>query len=363
MNTDFQALMARANRLTQSGDLLAATEAIQRALGGGAALPARAAPMSTTDHATDHAMIDDAIDGTELVSAAVDDRTKAPLGVGRTVSGRYADAHSSRDYRLYMPPQEGSVPLPLVMMLHGCTQTADDFAAGTGMSQAARERGFFVLYPEQSVQANSQRCWNWFKHSHQQRERGEPALLAAMLRSVMAEHAIDPARVYVAGLSAGGAMAAILADTHPELFAAVGVHSGLAAGSARDLQGALSAMRQGGAGSAGAGAADGRGVPTIVFHGDADATVHPSNGEHVIAAAGALAGASSSERVQRRGRRTSTQRVLRAHDGRVLAEHWLVHGSAHAWSGGTREGSYTDPAGPDATAEMLRFFFEHGRRH
>ncbi|MEO5771347.1 MAG: PHB depolymerase family esterase [Burkholderiaceae bacterium] len=347
MNTDFQSLMAHANRLTQSGDLMAATAAIQQALGATPAVSARTTP------------VDEPIDGTDLV-IVVDGPSESPASGGRTVSGQHASAHGSRDYRLYIPPQAGSAPLPLVMMLHGCTQTADDFAAGTGMSQAAFERGFYVLYPEQSAQANPQRCWNWFKHSHQERERGEPALLTEMLRKVMSDHAVDPARIYVAGLSAGGAMAAILADTHPELFAAVGVHSGLAAGAARDLPGALNAMRQGGAGNTGSGRGS---VPTIVFHGDADATVHPSNGEHVIAAAAAQGGASSSEHVQRRGRRASTQRVHRADDGRVLAEHWLVHGSAHAWSGGTRAGSYTDPSGPDASAEMLRFFFEHGRRH
>ncbi|HEY8357500.1 MAG TPA: PHB depolymerase family esterase, partial [Ramlibacter sp.] len=194
------------------------------------------------------------------------------------MAGRYGNASQAREYRLYIPPQAGGQPLPLVVMLHGCKQDPDDFAAGTRMNEAAREQGCFVLYPAQSRQANPQGCWNWFKHSHQQRGRGEPALLAGMTRDVMQKHGIDPARVYVAGLSAGGAMAAILADTYPELYAAAGVHSGLAAGSANDLSSALGAMRTGSAG----GAAKASARPIIVFHGDADRTVHPSNGAHVL---------------------------------------------------------------------------------
>jgi poly(hydroxyalkanoate) depolymerase family esterase len=241
-------------------------------------------------------------------------------------------------------------------MLHGCTQDADDFAAGTRMNDAARTQRVYVLYPTQSQQANPQGCWNSFKNSHQQRERGEPALLAAMVRAVMTDHAIDPARVYVAGLSAGGAMAAILGRTHPDLFAAVGVHSGLPAGAAGDLPSALEAMKSGPRG----GASNAVPVPTIVFHGTADRTVHPANGEAVVRP---FAGGSEDESAPREpGRRPSTRRVWRDAAGEVVAEHWSVQGAPHAWSGGSARGTYTDPAGPDATAEMLRFFLAHPKR-
>jgi poly(hydroxyalkanoate) depolymerase family esterase len=213
-----------------------------------------------------------------------------------------------------------------------------------------------VLYPAQSRKANPQGCWNWFKHSHQQRGRGEPAMIADMTRHVMTQHSIDPNRVYVAGLSAGGAMAAILGATYPDLYAAVGVHSGLAAGSATDLPGALSAMRGAAAGPSGAA----HGVPTIVFHGDADATVHPANGEQVIAACARNASTVETHQVGNGSARACTKRVhLAAADGRVLAEHWVVHGAPHAWAGGSSRGSYTDSSGPDASAEMVRFFLEH----
>lgn len=359
MNPEFQRLMKDATRLVRGGDLAAATALIQAALKGSPAKPAAGTPPDA-----DAIVID--VEAREIPSPATplplrepaDVATPTPPSGGIFVPGRGGDGRAQRDYKLYVPPQAGQRPLPLVVMLHGCTQDPDDFAAGTRMNEAARREGFFVLYPAQSRQANPQRCWNWFKHSHQQRGRGEPALLAALTRSVMAGHAIDPARVYVAGLSAGGAMAAILGDAYPDLYAAVGVHSGLATGAAKGLPSALAAMRSGGTAARDAAS----GVPTIVFHGDADKTVHPANG-HDVARASAGSDGDPEARSQRvDGGRTYTQHVHRSPDGEVLAEHWVVHGSGHAWSGGSPRGSYTDPAGPDATEQMLRFFLAHPKR-
>jgi poly(hydroxyalkanoate) depolymerase family esterase len=274
------------------------------------------------------------------------------------VAGRHGGAGlAGRDYKLFIPPGAGSRPMPLVLMLHGCTQNPDDFAAGTRMNELAAAHGFFVLYPAQAQRANPQRCWNWFKSNHQGRGRGEPEILAGMVREVMARQSIDPDRVYVAGLSAGGAMAAIVGAAYPELIAAVGVHSGLAAGAAHDVASALEAMKTGAARKPRAVAR-----PTIVFHGDADGTVHPANGKQVIEAAGPAGGTSiESEQLRANGRRPATRQVHRDGSGAVVMEHWSVHGSPHAWSGGSARGSYTDPQGPDASAEMLRFFLEHPR--
>lgn len=349
INEHFRHLMQKATRLTGTGKLRAATAAIQAALRGGPeAEPEQRRPSP------------DVVDAPvrELPPYVTRSPDGAPQGEERFVAGRFGSDGAQRDYKLFIPPGAGSRPLPLVVMLHGCTQNPDDFAAGTAMNEVARAQGFYVLYPAQSHKANAQGCWNWFKHNHQQRGRGEPALLAGMTRQVMAEHAIDPDRVYVAGLSAGGAMAAILGAAYPELYAAVGVHSGLAAGSANDLPSALAAMKRGAAARAAA-----HGVPTIVFHGDADGTVHPANGDQVMAACAGAASEVATHKVSGAGGRTSTRSVHSdPADGRVLGEHWLVHGASHAWSGGSSRGSYTDSRGPDATAEMLRFFFEHPRR-
>lgn len=350
MNSLFQRLMERATRLVRGGDLQGATAAIQAALAG-STQAARATPDPAAPDVVD-------VVAREIVGDAATPGPRAPLPDGRFVAGSFGDTAGRRDYKLYIPPAAGEQPLPLVVMLHGCTQSADDFAAGTAMNELARTQGVFVLYPEQSQQANPQRCWNWFKHSHQARGRGEPALLAGMTRDVMAQHRIDPTRVYVAGLSAGGAMAAILADVYPELFAASGVHSGLAAGAAKDLPSAFGAMKSGPQGVLPIKA---NGVPTIVFHGDADHTVHPGNGGHVIAASVQQATQVEVEQGQAPGGRRYTRQLHRAAGGgRVVAEHWVVHGAPHAWSGGSTRGSYTDPSGPDASTQMLRFFLEHG---
>lgn len=353
MNPQFQHLMNEATRLTRAGDLQAATAAIQAALAGDA-------PPGTGQPHPAFTAID--AESREVPHAAQNDsgaavRDTAPVP-GSFIAGTYANGAAHRNYKLYIPPSAADGPLPLVVMLHGCTQNPDDFAAGTAMNDLARAQGFYVLYPAQSRKANPQGCWNWFKHSHQQRGRGEAGLLAGMTREVMGRHAIDPQRVYVAGLSAGGAMAAILGAVYPELYAAVGVHSGLAAGAATDLPSALAAMKGGTRAANGAA----HGVPTIVFHGDADSTVHAANADQVIAACAGPASAVDAQRVQAEGGRACTRRTYADAAGRVMAEHWLVHGAPHAWSGGSAQGSYTDPQGPDASTQMVRFFLEHPRQ-
>ena len=400
--------MREATRLTRCGHLNEATQAIQRALNG-ATVPAVApdhAPASTDAMVLDGCVSEVgttapampevaaapartvAHDSRDWTHASTDEfQPKVPTGQGVFISGSHTQSSMTRRYKLYMPPGHAGKALPLVVMLHGCTQDPDDFAVGTGMNERAREQGFLVLYPAQAQDANPQRCWNWFKHNHQQRGSGEPALIASLTQAVMKEHGIDPRRVYVAGLSAGGAMAAIVAEAYPDIFAAVGVHSGLPGGSARSVPEALAVMNSGTAspirnaraGHGGTAPAPPlpphRPVPTIVFHGDQDRTVHPRNGEQVIAAAlgrahaaqQAVAGPSPAhtagqsrveQGVSAHGRRY-TRCVHTGHHGEALAEHWQVHGAGHAWSGGHAQGSYTDGQGPDATREMLRFFFEH----
>ncbi|HEY5900492.1 MAG TPA: PHB depolymerase family esterase [Burkholderiales bacterium] len=260
----------------------------------------------------------------------------------------FANAAGSRSYSTYLPPMHATRGMPLVVMLHGCKQDPEDFAAGTRMNRLADELGFAVVYPAQSSKANVSACWNWFQPAHQRRE-GEPSLIAGITREVIARHGLDARRTYVAGLSAGGAMAAVMGVTHPELYAAMGIHSGLGYAAASDLPSALAAMQGKPAGRA-RGASAARGIPMIVFHGDGDTTVHPSNGEHAMV--GTL------EKVEK-GRANGRDYTRTTHwnaDGRAVLEHWLVHGAGHAWSGGSSSGSYADPMGPDASREMLRFF-------
>lgn len=270
--------------------------------------------------------------------------------------------HQGRDggraYRLFVPAGSAGRSLPLLVMLHGCTQTPEDFALGTGMNALAQAHGLLVAYPEQPASANPSRCWNWFSADDQARDRGEPGLVAGITRAVIAGGGVDPDRVYVAGLSAGGAAAAILGAAYPDLYAAVAVHSGLACGSARDLPSALAAMRRGGAGPRGR-----TPVPTIVFHGDGDRTVHPANAGHVLAQAGAgVELAAQVERGHSDGGVAWTRTVHTDAAGREVLEDWCLHGVGHAWSGGSTQGSHTAPDGPDASAAMLRFLLQHAVR-
>jgi poly(hydroxyalkanoate) depolymerase family esterase len=301
--------------------------------------------------------------------------TVEPLPPGaRFESHTYTNQAGSRRYKLYIPGQGDTSPISassgtpspapaLIVMLHGCTQDPDDFAAGTGMNAAAELANCLVLYPQQSQSANSSKCWNWFNAKDQQRDAGEPSILAGMTRDVAALHGVDPDRIYVAGLSAGGAMAAILGVTYPDLYAGVGVHSGLPHGAASDLPSALAAMNSGvgqaiNNSSSRNGRQQFRGIPIIVFHGDADHTVAARNGDAVMAQATPdnVSAAQSTAMPASATARAYTRTVRRDTTGKVVAEQWLLHGLGHAWAGGSPNGSYTDARGPDATGEMLRFF-------
>lgn len=349
--------MAAATQLTREGKLGEATALIRALLAGDAPADQTAPPAAafTLDLLPDRV--------TYAPKARQTPREAPPSPPVAGASGAFlARTHAGPAgflaYKLYVP--DGAIDgMPLLVMLHGCGQSPDDFARGTGMNRLADELGFIVAYPAQSLSANPQKCWNWFKPGDQRRGRGEPALIAAVTREIIAERAIDPTRVYVAGLSAGGAAGAVMGDAYPDLYAAVGIHSGLPCGAARDLPSALMAMKSGGAATV---SRQTRFTPVITFHGDRDATVHEANSRAIIATASAAAGAPLTVRVDE-GRGAGGRRYTRAAGvddrGVAMIEQWTVHDAGHAWSGGDRKGSYTDPTGPDASREMIRFFLQH----
>lgn len=299
---------------------------------------------------------------------ALEPETAAPAAVAGTfLEHSFSNEAGTRRYKLYVPAcydAQAQDRYPLLLMLHGCTQSPDDFAAGTRMNALADQHGFLVAYPAQSANANGSKCWNWFRPGDQGRATGEPALLAGLTQQLIRQYAVDPQRVFVAGLSAGAAMAVILGATYPDLYAAVGAHSGLPYRAARDMGSAFAAMGgnpappDAGTGIDTQAAAV---VPLIVFHGDADSTVAPANGQALVKQAVAAAGKSlpqtQAERVGGNGR-SATRSVYTTALGKPLVEYWQIHGAGHAWSGGSTAGSYTDPQGPDASAEMLRFFLQ-----
>lgn len=397
--------MNEATRLTREGRLMEATSLLQRLLRGAvverapapnatpeAAKPKTAAPLRKADvldvqpepgpaaaaaqaksrDADKRSLLGKLLGRKSASSGSPPPVTAEPVNAeerevrGSFLAASFSNEAGTRAYRLYVPGTYRGRPAPLIVMLHGCTQSAEDFAKGTGMNAIAGEQGFLVAYPEQSKAANPNKCWNWFNPRDQMRDGGEPSIIAGITRDIAKAYAVDPARIFVAGLSAGGAAAAVMGATYPDLFAAVGVHSGLPAGSAKDVGSALAAMRspKDPSGLPQAATLHGRGrqVPAIVFHGDRDATVHPRNGQNVIMQSRTREW-QSLRAVSHPGRVPGGHAYTRTdhHDaaGRVVLELWEIHGAGHAWSGGRPEGSYTDPLGPDASREMLRFFLKH----
>lgn len=281
-----------------------------------------------------------------------------PVPEGARYFSRSFDCeHGSRSYLLYIPAAAaGGRPSGLVMMLHGCKQDPDDFATGTGMNAQADATGMLVVYPAQTAVANPSHCWNWFNAADQRRGAGEAALLAALAGAVATEFDVPPGSVFAAGLSAGGAMAAILAEAYPDVFKAAGIHSGLPAGAASDMPSAFAAM----AGHANRAVPPAPTAPTrlIVFHGTADTVVRPANGEAIVGTARRRARSVDRHEGRTTAGRTYQRIVYQTAGGQAHAEHWILDGHGHAWSGGRPEGSYTDCDGPDASAEMMRFFSE-----
>lgn len=275
-------------------------------------------------------------------------RRAKPASKGRSRQ-TFTCGSGSRDYVLRLPQGDAR---GLILMLHGCTQTPEDFAVGTRMGEIAAEQGLITVWPAQERGANAQSCWNWFSAADQGRDRGEPAILAALVQDVADRHAVAPGRSFVAGLSAGAAMAVILGRTHGDVFSAVGAHSGLPHGCAKSVTEAFSAM----AGAASRSAVRSAPVPTIVFHGDADATVRPVNSDRIMADAAGKAGGPALIDSGTTGGRSWQRATTMGDAGKVLTEDWRVAGLGHLWSGGDGKGSYTDAAGPDASREMLRFF-------
>ncbi len=302
--------------------------------------------------------------------------------VSSSAAGSFTSkTYNGRTYKLYVPSsyQEGAA-LPLVVMLHGCTQDPDQFAAGTQMNALAETEKFFVLYPEQPSSANSNKCWNWFDTAHQSRGSGEPALIAGMVNQIKSSYSIDADQVFVGGLSAGAAMSVIMGATYPDIFAAISVGAGLEYKAATSVTGAYTAMSSGGPNPIQQGdlaySAMGehkRVVPVILFHGTADYTVAPINAHQILSqwaqtndrASDGLDNNNIDDTADQTlpgtvsGGRSYTQYIYKDTAGKTVMEKYMIEEMGHAWSGGSTSGSYTDPKGPNATKLSWNFFKNH----
>lgn len=296
--------------------------------------------------------------------------------VGGWISGAFRNDAGERQYQLYVPPRhEPSRRHMLVVLLHGCTQDPMDLARGTRIAEHADREGVFVLLPEQPAGANPMKCWSWFDPQHQSRDVGEPSIIAGMTREIVERYPVDPARVHIGGISAGGAMASLVAIAYADVYASVAVHSAPAWRAATDLAGAVRVMAHGSpdADSLGAVAAEAMGgrmrpIPAFVLHGGSDAVVKPANGTDAARQwlatnrrASGSAGLTIDDSSGETGGYHWTRVCHRDGSAGCLVEAWTVAELAHAWSGGSSAGTFTDERGPDATAEMLRFFREHPR--
>jgi poly(hydroxyalkanoate) depolymerase family esterase len=408
MNDQMQAAMAEATRLTRTGRLAEATLLIQHTLGGMSAPAGRftradapneavvrvvevtppllgptiqpgagasPGPASAYPVVPTQTLSHDALQRAGSLHGSMqrgqplrpDAVSPSSHPGGKFIDGAYRNTAGTRAYKLYIPRSYTGQPVPLVIMLHGCTQNAVDFAIGTRMNMFAEGKTFLVAYPEQVSSANNAKCWNWFQPADQQRSMGEPSLIAGITQQIMNSYHVDSNRVYVAGMSAGGAMAVIMAVTYPDLYAAVGVHSGLAYRAAHDVRSGFAAMRRGAGQSA---LQLTTVIPLIAFHGDCDTTVSPVNADHLLDQwlqatsheQGRSAQSTKVERGQVAGGRAYTRSIYHDASGHAIVEKWLVHQAGHVWSGGSSDGSFTDPRGPDASTELLRFFAEHSRK-
>ena len=377
MNDHMQPGMAEALRLTRIGRLAEATAIIQRTLAGEPTTNASVVESSHTDAPieAEFRIIDDPSPSMETLVENVTrthrtERFSSVRTSKQFVDKTYSNTSGTRAYKLYIPGGYTGQAVPLVVMLHGCTQTPTDFATGTRMNVLAEEGTFLVAYPQQKSSDNSSKCWNWFQNTDQHRDKGEPSLIAGITRQIISEYHVDVSRVYIAGLSSGGAMAVIMAATYPDLYAAVGVHSGLAYGAAHNLPSAFAVMKQGKPQHARQLTEI---IPLIAFHGDRDTTVAPANADRLLDqwlqavndGPGSVHSSGRDVKVER-GQVASghayTRSIYYDVKGRSIVEHWMVHRAGHAWSGGSPGASYTDPKGPDASTEMVRFFNEHPRR-